>query len=733
MTDIKQEPVAEKRPYEVLFGKVEGEMRGNSNDELMDPAISRLDNYYWLRSDDRKNEDVLGYLKEENSYTEANMADTKDLQKELYDEMISRVKEDYDSYPSPHGDGGWDCPYNYFVRTVKGKSYTIHCRINKSNGEEEVLLDENELAEGKDHCDVSGFDITQNHKMISYGVDEEGNETYKFFIKNLETGEFLEHNVPDLMYCGYEWYDNETLFYTMGDKENRIYQVWRYEINTKSRSLIYQVDDPLFSVGMGFTEDNRYLIISSSSFDTANCFYYDMKKEGGDELHLFCKEVKGRKYSIDYHEGNWFVSTNFWNGIKYSNFAIFLVGKNVALEEKEWRIIDEYNAEIYTKGISFIKDYAFISRRKGGNDYVEIVKYDGENYLFEEKINIPKPRDEEIYQLGYIGLDIYNTDRIWFSYSSMTQPAGTYEYNLTTGETTHLRTKEVPNYNADLYCAERIFAKSHDGTMVPMSLIYNKTVWRKDGSCPLYLYGYGSYGHTVHPSFSGLRVPMLDKGWGYVIAHVRGGAFNGYSWYEDGKMMTKMNTFMDFNACAEHLIRDGYTYWDGISAEGRSAGGLLMGAVMTMRPDLYHSIVAGVPFVDVMNTMCDSTIPLTTPEWEQWGNPNIKEFHDYMLKYSPYDNIKEGVRYPHLLALGGLNDPRVQYWEPTKFVAKLRQFRRDNKERNGCDWCDKAIYLLKIEMNEGHFSASDRYKYIKEMAYQYAFVLKMLEKPLCRG
>lgn len=729
------EPIALIKPHQVLFGAVEGEMRGNPGDILMDPPISRQDNYFWLRNDTRKNEEVLNYLKEENQFTENHMVDTKELQTQLYDEMLSRIKEDYDSYPSPHGDGGWNSPYYYFVRTVKGKSYTIHCRINKSNGEEEVLLDENELAEGKEHCDVSGFSITPNHKIISYGVDEDGDEKYKFYMKNLETGKMIDHSVPDLMYCGYDWYDNDNLFYMMGDKENRIYQVWRYILSSEKRYLVFEVgeENPLFSVGIGFSEDKRYLFILSSSFDTTNNYYYDMIKDDGSSPKLFSKEVSGRKYSLDYHEGNWFVTTNFWNGNRFANFAIFKVGRDVSTSENKWKMLDEYNPDIYTKGVSFIKDYMFISRRNNGNDYVEIVKYNGEEYLIGDKKEIPKPRDEDIFQLGYMGLDIYDTDKVWFSYSSMTKPPGTYEYNLKTGETTHLRTKEVPNYNPDLYVSQRIYAKSDDGIMVPMSLIYNKNVWNKDGSCPLYLYGYGSYGHTVHPTFSSMNIPLLDRGWAYVIAHVRGGSFNGYSWYEDGKMMKKMNTFLDFNACASHLIKEGYTYWDGITAEGRSAGGLLMGAVMTMRPELYHCIVAGVPFVDVMNTMCDSTIPLTTPEWEQWGNPNVKEHFDYMLKYSPYDNIKEGVRYPHLLALGGLNDPRVQYWEPTKFVAKLRQYRRDNKERNGCDWCDKSLILLKIEMNEGHFSASDRYKYIREMAYQYAFVLKVLTIGLSRG
>lgn len=749
-------PIADIKPHSVKFGEVDGEMRGNPDHQLMNPPISVNDNYFWLRDDLRKNEDVLQHLRKENAFAEHHMSDTKDLQSELYKEMLSRVKEDYDSLPSPHGEGGWNSPYLYFIRTVKDKSYTIHCRINRETNEEEVLLDENKLAEGKEHCDVSGFYITNNHKMISYGVDEEGNEKYKFFIKDLEKGEFVEHNIPDLMYCGYSWYDNKTVFYTMGNKENRMYQIWKYELDGMKNTLIFQCDNPLFSVGFGFSDDKRYLFIGSSSFDTSSYYYFDMKQLNNDKnrdnenninqkLNLFTPDVKGRKYDIDCHEGTWFIHTNQWKGQRFSNFAIFTVkeceGEDIGNEDN-WAMFDEYDESVYTKGISFTKNYVFIRRRQNGNDYVEMVKFDKNNenesgngdgekenrYLVDEKQMVPKPHDESIYQLSYIGLDIYDTDKIWYSFSSMTRPSGTYEYNLETGEITHLRTKEVPNYDADLYISERLYAKSEDGeTSVPMSLIYNKNVWKKDSSHPLYLYGYGSYGITVHPTFSSLRVPLLDRGWAYVIAHVRGGSFNGYSWYEDGKMNKKMNTFVDFSSCAEHLIKEGYTHKDGITSEGRSAGGLLVGASMVLRPELFHCVVAGVPFVDVMNTMCDSTIPLTAPEWEQWGNPNVKEDFDYMLKYSPYDNIKEGVLYPHCLALGGLNDPRVQYWEPAKFIAKLRQYKKDNANEK-----DNSLMLCKIEMNEGHFSASDRYKYLRETAYHYAFVLKVNDIPLLR-
>lgn len=721
-----KEPVANRKAHKVLFGNVKNEMRGNSGDILMDTPIEMNDPYFWLRDDKRKNKEVIEYLNLENSFTNYHMSNTTDNQTKIYNEMLSRVKEDYDSYPSPHGENGWDCSYYYFIKTVKGKSYSIHCRINKSNNEEEILLDENELADGKDHCDISGFDVSPNHKIMTYGVDQEGNELYKFFMKDIESGDFLDHSIPDLMYCGYDWYDNDTLFYTMGDKENRIYQVWRYTIKSKKNTLIYEIKDSLYSVGFGFSEDKKYLIISSSSFDTGYCFYYDMKKEGGDTLHQFIPKKDNRKYNIDYHEGSWFILTNEWKGEKFSNFVILRTDETNFDDENKWELFDEYNKDVYTKAVSFINDHVFIMRSRDGNNYVEIVKFDGKNYMVNKKREIPKPNDEDIFKIGYIGLNIYNTDRIWFTYSSMTHPSGIYELNLKTNKIKHLRTKDVPNYNPKLYSSKRIYAKSNDGTMVPMSLVYNNQLWKKDGSCPLYLYGYGSYGHTVHPTFSSMRVPLLDRGWAYVIAHVRGSSFNGYSWYEDGKMMNKMNTFMDFNSCAEHLISDGYTYSDGITAEGRSAGGLLMGVAMTKRPDLYHCIVAGVPFVDVMNTMCDSTIPLTTPEWVQWGNPNIKEHFDYMIKYSPYDNIVEGVSYPHILALGGLNDPRVQYWEPTKFIAKLRWSRRNNKKKNN------SLFLLKIEMNEGHFSASDRYKYLREMAYQYAFVLKVSDIPVSR-
>tara|TARA_B100000767_G_scaffold275779_2_gene315490 strand:- start:7 stop:2112 length:2106 start_codon:yes stop_codon:yes gene_type:complete len=691
-------PVADRIPHQVQFGFVD-KTRGKNT---MDPILTLEDNYYWLRDDTRKNKKVLQYLNDENNYTEYHMSKTKDLQNRLYKELLSHVEETYDSYPLPNSDNDFNSEYLYFTRTIKGKSYPLHCRINIFSKEIKILLDENEIAKGKTCCDISSFKITKDHKYISYGIDTSGNEKYKLKIFNIESGEELEHTLPELTYCDYSWYNNY-IYYTVGDDQNRMYQIWRYNSITKIKQMIYENLDELVNVGYSVSNDNKYFFISADSYETSDIYYFTHTNL---EVKQFTPKITNHKYTVDYHRGNFIIRTNKDNA---KNFKL-MICKEFNTNEENWKELLIYDESKYIKYIVEIKNYLLIGYKVNGHNLVTVMPFENNDYKINNCYDIQL--DETIFNIN-VYFTNYNSNTIIFSQNSLKTPYSLYQLDLITKKSDILRVKPVPNYDKKLYETKRIEATSHDGTSVPISLVYRKDKFKKNGSNPLYLYGYGSYGSTVNPTFNSNILPLLDRGYVYAIAHVRGGSFLGFDWYENGKMEKKINTFHDFNSCAEQLITDGYTFTKGITIEGRSAGGLLVGACMNMRPDLYHTVIAGVPFVDVMNTMCDPTIPLTIPEWEQWGNPNIKKYFDLMLQYSPYDNIKDSD-YPNMLALGGLNDPRVQYWEPAKFVAKTRHHNQGN-----------STILLKTEMVQGHFGGMDRYKYLRETAFSYAFVLSV--------
>lgn len=700
-------PIAKRELTKVKLGFVEGEQRGTN---LMNPPKELDDYYYWLRDDKRTNKDVLNYLNDENTYTKKIMDPHKNNINNMFSEIKSHIKETYDSYPRPKGNGGWNSKYRYFTRTIEGKSYAIYCRKNMNTNEEEVLLDINVIAEGKSHCDISSFQITDDHKYLSYGIDENGDEKYKLIIQDIDTKKMIDHNIPELMYCSYFWHKNH-IYYEMGNESNRMYQIWKYNFITKETKKIFQNDNDLISVGLSMSNDEKYFFISASSYESSEYYYFT---EEDPEIKLFSKMKEGLKYNIDYHEGRFIIVTNKDN---CRNFKVMVTDINNTSMDN-WKDLIPYDEKKYIKGVYELKNYLIVIYKENGTNYIKVLKLVDNNYDFDNSYNIElENTDEEIKKnkitnLEISGLNIYNTDIIWITNDSLDTPVSLYEYNLETKNLNLLKQKEVPNFDKNEYESERLYAKSHDGVMVPLSIVYKKSLFKKDGSNPVYLYGYGSYGHTVDADFSARILPLLNRGFVYVIGHVRGSSFLGYKWYEDGKMKNKMNTFHDFIACAEYLIKEKYTFSKGITIEGRSAGGLLVGACMTLRPDLFNTVIGGVPFVDVLTTMADPSIPLTTPEWEQWGNPNQEEYFNYMKQYSPYDNITE-TEYPNALILAGLNDPRVQYWEPAKFVAKLRHYKKDNN-----------LLLLKTEMDEGHFGGSDRYKYMKELAFSYIFVLK---------
>lgn len=692
--------------HEVNFGVNDTEnYKSYNQSEWMNPPKKLKDEYYWLRNDDRSDEKIIQLLKDEN--VKFNNCIDQQLSEKLYQEIKSHINENYETLPLPHGIGGWSSKYYYYTKTIQDKSYVIHMRKNMETQESEILLDENILANGHNTFDLSNFEISEDHKYLSYGVDLDGDERYKLVIQDIETKEILEHTIPELPYCIYFWYYNEMenkhyIFYTLATETMKTHQIYKYDLITKENIKIYENLDPLKEVSIGVTNDKKYFTISADSFNTHDNYImsantYELKQIIPIELN--------HKYSIEHHNGNLFIKTN---RDAATNFKIMRASIDNMIE---WKPYIEYNHEVNILSINVLKDYLIISYKRNGDIKLKVIPV-VDDYNLNNSYDIEIPN---VYSISIIDLDIYDTDEIIIAYNTLNMPNTVVKYNLKNKESNILKIKHIPNYNYELYETKRLYAQSYDKTMVPMSIVY-----RKDKLIPgknkVFLYGYGSYGHTVYPEFNTNIIPLLDNGFIYVIGHVRGGGFLGTEWYENGKMLNKMNTFLDFIACAEYLINNNYTYNKGIVIKGASAGGLLVCASMILRPDLFNTVIADVPFVDVMNTMSDPTIPLTCPEWEQWGNPNIQKFYDYMIQYSPYDNIKKNGNYPHILALAGLNDPRVQYWEPAKFIAKLRHL-----DDNG------NYKLLKTEMEQGHFGNTDRYKYMKELANVYAFVFKTFD------
>lgn len=693
-----QYPVPDRILHKQQFGSIDS----SRGEDTMNPPIESDDYYNWMRDDARKNTKVLEHLELENSYTVSYMKDEEDTKNKLYKELLSHIEETYDSYPIPNSDNGWDSKYYYFIRTIVGRSYPIRCRINMETKEITEIFNENDIAEGKTSCDISSFCVTKDHKYMSYGIDLTGDEKYDLKIFDIVTNQELEHNIPQLTYCDYTWY-NEYIYYSLGDKQNRMFQIWRYNTLTKDNEMIYENLDELVNVNLSMSHDKKYFFISAGSFKTSDNYYFT---HSNLNLVQFTPKIDGHKYNVDYHEGNFLITTNTDNSI---NFKIMICNKdNTNIEN--WKDLIEYNESVYIKYLVELKDFILIGYKENGHNLIRVIPFETNSYNMNKSWNIEI--DDSIKNISVHCVPNYNSNVILYTQNSLKSPHSIYKLDLTTKESIFERQKPVPNYDSSLYATERQYAISLDGTKVPISIVYRKDTFNKDGTNKLYLYGYGSYGHTVDPTFKSDILPLLDRGFVYAIAHVRGGSFLGYKWYEDGKMENKINTFHDFNACAEHLITENYTFDKGITIEGRSAGGLLVGAAMTMRPELYRTVIAGVPFVDVLNTMADPTIPLTIPEWEQWGNPNQEKFYNLIKQYSPYDNINS-VDYPHVLALSGLNDPRVAYWEPSKFIAKLRHHNQS-----------KSIMLLKTEMKQGHFGGMDRYKHLRETAFTYSFVIK---------
>ncbi|GAB4215984.1 MAG: oligopeptidase B [Roseiflexaceae bacterium] len=657
---------------------------------------TRIDPYFWLR--DRNDPDVIAYLNAENAYTEQTLAHTRALQEQLYREMRGRIKERDENVPEQRDS------YFYYTRTEEGQQYTIRCRKHGSlDAPEEILLDENALAEGQPFFRVGNFAVSPDHRLLAYATDTSGDEIFTLVIKDLQTGELLPERIGGTGY-GLEWgNDSRTLYYVVLDPAHRPYKVFRHTLGSDPASdvEVYHEPDELFYMELSKTRSRAYLLISLSSFSTSEVRYAPADDPQASFAPVLPRQ-RERLYSVDHHGERFLILTND----QAQNFR--LVAAPVASPGPEqWQELVPHRTDVLLDEIDVFQDYLVLYERAGGLKQISILRPDAAPL---RQVAFPEP----VYTYGPGSNPMFDSRVLRFSYSSLATPPSVIDYDMAEGSWTVRKQTEIPTgHDPERYQTERIMATAPDGAQVPISLISRKGTPR-DGSAPLLLYAYGSYGASIDPGFDSKRFSLIDRGVTYAIAHIRGGSELGRAWYDAGKLLNKRNTFSDFIACAEHLIAQGYTAPDRLAVTGRSAGGLLMGAVVNMRPDLFRAVVADVPFVDVINTMSDPTIPLTVPEYEQWGNPADKTYYDYMKSYSPYDNV-EAKDYPHMLVSGGLNDPRVQYWEPAKWVARLRATKTDQNH-----------LLLKMQMSAGHSGASGRFDYLKEYALEYAFVLDCL-------
>lgn len=661
----------------------------------------RIDDYFWMN--ERENPEVISYLEEENKYCDFVMKDTEKFQQELFEEMKARYKQDDESLPYFFND------YWYIVRYESGKEHPLFTRkIKTLENPEELLLDVNVLSEGHAFFEVGSVAISPNNKLMTYSSDQIGRRIYTINFKNLETGEILQDQIPNTTGKAIWANDNEHVFYIRKDESLRAYQVFMHQLGTDSSQdvLVFHEENETFDVNVFKTKSLEYIFIASSSsisdehrFIPANDVLAPWKiiQEREDDL----------EYAVEHYQDEFYIITNADDA---TNFKIVKTKvENPGIEN--WKEVIPHREETLLEGFEIFNDYFVIEERTEGLLQIKIIENKSGNSHY---LHFSDPT-----YTAYIGLNLeFNTEKLRFGYTSLTKPNSTLEYDMKDKTTTILKEQEVlgGNFSTDNYISERIWANSRDGeTQIPISLVYHKNT-KKSAETPLLLYGYGSYGHTVDASFSNVRLSILDRGFIYAIAHIRGGEYLGREWYEDGKMLQKKNTFYDFIDAGKFLVKENFTSEKHLYAMGGSAGGLLMGAIMNMEPELFHGIVAQVPFVDVVTTMLDETIPLTTGEFDEWGNPKNQEFYEYMKSYSPYDNI-ERKNYPNVLITTGLHDSQVQYWEPAKWTAKLRELKTDDN-----------ILVFKTDMSSGHGGASGRFESLKEDALEYAFLMKLENK-----
>ena len=655
---------------------------------------TRTDPYAWLR--DRNDPDTLKYLEAENAYTKAMTKSTEELQTKLYAEMLGRIKQTDLSVPVKREE------YFYYSRTEEGKQYAIYCRKKGSlESPEEILLDGNLLGAGQKYFRVGNFAVSPNHRLLAYSVDFEGDETYTIRVKDLETGELLPDEIPNTYYS-LEWAnDNRTFFYTTLDAAKRPHQVYRHTLGEKENPLIYHEEDQRYTLEIEKTSSRKFILINIGSSLTSEVRYVSAE-DPYTSFQVVLPRVQEVEYDLTHHGDSFYIRTN-------DHAKTFRVVRAPVSDSSRpnWQEFLPQRERVTVESVHALRDYLVIEERDRGLNQIRIHHFpSGDTHYIE----FPEP----VYSAGLGSNAEFDTKLLRFHYTSLVTPACVFDYDLQTHRRELKKQQEVlGGYDSARYQSERLYAKAPDGTEVPISVVYKKG-FQRDGSAPQLLYGYGAYGISIDPAFSSDRLSLLDRGMVYAIAHIRGGGDLGKPWHEAGRMLVKKNTFTDFIAAAQHLIAEKYTSPSRLAIMGGSAGGLLMGAVANLRPDLFDVVVANVPFVDALNTELDASLPLTVGEWEEWGNPSQKEYYDYIKSYAPYENV-EAREYPKILVTAGLNDPRVSYWEPAKWVAKLRSLKKDNR-----------LLLLKTEMGSGHFGSSGRYERWKETAFNYAFILHAL-------
>ena len=673
-----EEPVAKQKPH-----------------TLSKHSHKRVDNYFWLNN--REDPEVMDYLNAENKYRENVMKNTVPFQEQLFEEMVGRIKKDDSSVP--YKLDGW----YYYTRYEGEKEYPLFCRKKESlDAPEDVMLDVNELAQGHAYYQVGGVAVRPDKGMIAFSVDQVSRRIFTIHFKNLATGEILEETIENTTGSITWAEDNETIFFARKNAQTlRSERILKFKLGKSTRpEEVYLEADDTFNTFVYKSKSKKYIIIGSGSTLTDEYRFVDAANPN-QPLTVFQPRQRGLEYSIAHFQDRWYVRTNHQGA---TNFKIMQtpVGQTGV---EHWQDFIAHRQDVLVGGLELFNKFYVVEERKNGLTQMRVQEWNANNHHYLDF-------GEETYT-AYTGTNPdFNSEVLRFGYTSLTTPSSVIDYNLRTREKTIMKEQEVVGgYDKSLYTSKRLWAKAADGTKIPMSVVYKKDLLKPTGN-PLLLYGYGSYGITVDATFSSTRLSLLDRGFVFAIAHVRGGQYLGRNWYDSGKLMQKKNTFTDFIACAEHLIATGHTTNKQLFAMGGSAGGLLMGAIVNMRPDLFKGVVAAVPFVDVVTTMLDDSIPLTTGEYDEWGNPNEKEAYDYMLSYSPYDNVDK-ADYPATLITTGLHDSQVQYWEPAKWIAKLRDYRTDKSKP----------LLLFCNMETGHGGASGRFESYKETAMEYAFLL----------
>ncbi len=662
---------------------------------LVKHGETRIDNYYWLN--DREDPEVIAYLEAENAYTNAMLQHTEALQQKLFDEIVGRIQQTDMSVPYKLNG------YYYYTRYEEGKEYPIYCRKKGSlDVEEEVMLDVNAMAEGFSYYQVGSWDVSPDNRLIAFSVDTLSRRKYSLYVKDLETGEIIDEGIRNTSGSVTWANDNLTYFYDTKDSTLRPDKIFRHRLGTPADQdvLVYHESDPTYVVGCTRTKSRKYLFIVSYSTLSTEFRYVEADSPDG-QFRIFHPREEDMLYFVDHQGDRFYIRTNFMA----RNFRLMETPVG-STDRESWTEVIAHRDDVLLEGMELFTGYLAVSEKRSGLDQLRIFDLkDGSDYYIEF--------DDPTYVLGISQNPELDSEVLRFSYSSLTTPMTIYDFDMATKDREQMKQQEVlGGFESSDYISERLYAPAEDGVMVPISLVYRKGLER-DGTNPLLIYGYGSYGYSSEPYFNSVRLSLLDRGFVYAIAHIRGGQEMGRQWYEAGKLLQKKNTFTDFIACTRHLIAGGYTSPDRCFAMGGSAGGLLMGAVINMAPQLYKGVIAAVPFVDVVTTMLDESIPLTTGEYDEWGNPNEKEYYDYMLSYSPYDRV-EAQDYPALLVTTGLHDSQVQYWEPAKWVAKLRVTKTD----------ENPLYLF-TQMDYGHGGASGRFERYRETALEYAFMLDL--------